>query len=64
MDNRREKGIWKPNVYGQVKSWIDQGLESRAISRDLDWGIPIPRDDAKGKLCMYGLMPHRLYFIN
>ena len=45
-----QKGIWKPNVYGQVKSWIDQGLESRAISRDLDWGIPIPRDDAKGKV--------------
>jgi len=45
-----KKGLWKPNVYGQVKSWIDQGLESRAISRDLDWGIPIPRDDAKGKV--------------
>ena len=45
-----KKGIWKPNVYGQVKSWIDQGLESRAISRDLDWGIPIPRDDARGKV--------------
>ena len=45
-----KKGIWKPNVYGQVKSWIEQGLESRAISRDLDWGIPIPRDDAKGKV--------------
>ena len=45
-----KKGKWKPNVYGQVKSWIDQGLESRAISRDLDWGIPIPRDDAKGKV--------------
>tara|TARA_B100000963_G_scaffold358905_1_gene384751 strand:+ start:2273 stop:3958 length:1686 start_codon:yes stop_codon:yes gene_type:complete len=45
-----KKGILKPNVYGQVKSWIDQGLESRAISRDLDWGIPIPRDDAKGKV--------------
>ena len=45
-----KKAIWKPNVYGQVKSWLDQGLESRAISRDLDWGIPIPRDDAKGKV--------------
>ena len=45
-----KKGIWKPNVYGQVKSWIDQGLEPRAMSRDLDWGIPIPRDDAKGKV--------------
>ena len=47
---KAKKGIWKPNVYGQVKSWLDQGLESRAISRDLDWGIPIPRDDAKGKV--------------
>ena len=45
-----KKGLWKSNVYGQVKSWIDHGLESRAISRDLDWGIPIPRDDAKGKV--------------
>ena len=45
-----KKAIWKPNVYGQVKSWLDKGLESRAISRDLDWGIPIPRDDAKGKV--------------
>ncbi len=45
-----KRGIWKPNVYGQVKSWLEQGLESRAISRDLDWGIPIPRDDAKGKV--------------
>ncbi len=45
-----KRGLWKSNVYGQVKSWIDQGLESRAISRDLDWGIPIPRDDAKGKV--------------
>ena len=45
-----KKDLWKSNVYGQVKSWIGQGLESRAISRDLDWGIPIPRDDAKGKV--------------
>ena len=47
---KEKKDLWKSNVYGQVKSWIDQGLESRAISRDLDWGIPIPRDDAKGKV--------------
>ena len=33
---------WKTNVYGQVKSWIDLGLESRAITRDLEWGIPVP----------------------
>ena len=45
-----KKDLWKSNVYGQVKSWIDHGLESRAISRDLDWGIPIPREDAKGKV--------------
>ncbi len=47
---KEKKGLWKSNVYGQVKSWIDHGLESRAISRDLDWGIPIPREDAKGKV--------------
>ena len=41
---------WKPNVYGQVKSWIDLGLESRAITRDLEWGIPVPHKDGKGKV--------------
>ena len=40
----------KSNVYGQVKSWIDHGLESRAITRDLDWGIPVPHKDAEGKV--------------
>jgi methionyl-tRNA synthetase len=41
---------WKPNVYGQCKSWIDQGLQSRAVTRDLDWGVPVPVADAKGKV--------------
>ena len=41
---------WKTNVYGQCKSWIDQGLQPRAVSRDLDWGIPVPVDGAKGKV--------------
>jgi methionyl-tRNA synthetase len=44
------KDDWKINVYGQCKSWIDQGLQPRSITRDLDWGIPVPRDDAKGKV--------------
>jgi len=41
---------WKSNVYGQCKSWLDQGLQPRAVSRDLDWGIPVPVDGAKGKV--------------
>src|SRR5664279_505156 len=41
---------WKPNVYGQCKSWLDQGLQARAVSRDLDWGIPVPVEGAKGKV--------------
>jgi methionyl-tRNA synthetase len=41
---------WKSNVYGQCKSWLDQGLQPRAVSRDLDWGIPVPIDGAKGKV--------------
>ncbi|CAM3328337.1 Methionine--tRNA ligase [Flavobacterium longum] len=40
---------WKPNVYGQVKSWIDGGLEPRAVTRDLDWGIDVPVPGAEGK---------------
>ncbi len=43
------KNDWKPNVYGQVKSWIDGGLEPRAVTRDLDWGIDVPVDGAEGK---------------
>ena len=42
--------VWKSNVFGQVKSWIDDGLKPRAITRDLDWGIPVPHEDAKGKV--------------
>lgn len=41
---------WKPNVYGQCKSWIDAGLQSRAMTRDLDWGIKVPLPDAEGKV--------------
>lgn len=41
---------WKTNVYGQCKSWIDAGLQSRAVTRDQDWGVPVPLDDAKGKV--------------
>jgi len=44
------KKDWKPNVYGQCKSWIDDGLRPRAVTRDLDWGIPVPLPDAKGKV--------------
>jgi len=41
---------WKPNVYGQCKSWLDMGLQPRAVSRDLDWGIPVPVVGAEGKV--------------
>ncbi|MBE0674661.1 MAG: methionine--tRNA ligase [Bacteroidales bacterium] len=41
---------WKSNVYGQCKSWIDQGLQPRAVSRDLDWGVPVPVEGAEGKV--------------
>lgn len=43
------KNDWKPNVYGQVKSWIDDGLKPRAVTRDLDWGIDVPVAGAEGK---------------
>ena len=41
---------WKPNVYGQVKSWLDNGLQPRAVTRDLDWGVPVPIEEADGKV--------------
>ncbi len=41
---------WKPNVYGQVKSWIDGGLQPRAVTRDLDWGVPVPVEGVEGKV--------------
>jgi methionyl-tRNA synthetase len=41
---------WKPNVYGQCKSWIDNGLQPRAVTRDLDWGVPVPLPEAEGKV--------------
>ncbi len=44
------KKDWKPNVYGQVKSWIDDGLRPRAVTRDLDWGIPVPVPGGEGKV--------------
>lgn len=44
------KEDWKTNVLGQVKSWIDDGLRPRAVTRDLDWGIPVPLHDAEGKV--------------
>jgi methionyl-tRNA synthetase len=47
LEEHRE---WKPNVYGQCKSWLDMGLQPRAVSRDLDWGIPVPVDGAEGKV--------------
>ena len=44
------KEDWKPNVYGQVKSWVDNGLQARAVTRDLDWGIPVPVEGSTGKV--------------
>ncbi len=44
------KKDWKSNVYGQCKSWIEEGLRPRAVTRDLDWGIPVPLKDAEGKV--------------
>jgi methionyl-tRNA synthetase len=41
---------WKVNVYGQCKSWLDHGLQPRAVSRDLDWGVPVPVEGAEGKV--------------
>ncbi|GHU82098.1 methionine--tRNA ligase [Bacteroidia bacterium] len=47
LENHKE---WKANVYGQCKSWLDMGLQPRAVSRDLDWGIPVPVEGAEGKV--------------
>ncbi len=47
LDDHKE---WRPNVYGQCKSWLDMHLQPRAVSRDLDWGIPLPIENAKGKV--------------
>ncbi|MFO7979058.1 MAG: methionine--tRNA ligase [Bacteroidales bacterium] len=44
------KDDWKPNVYGQCKSWLDQGLHPRAVTRDLDWGVKVPLESAAGKV--------------
>jgi methionyl-tRNA synthetase len=48
IDGHRDD--WKPNVRGQVKSWVQNGLQPRAVTRDLDWGIPVPLNDAEGKV--------------
>ncbi len=47
LDDHKE---WKSNVYGQCKSWLDLGLQPRAVSRDLDWGVPVPVEGAEGKV--------------
>jgi len=47
LDGHKE---WRSNVYGQCKSWLDGGLQPRAVSRDLDWGIPVPVEGAEGKV--------------
>ena len=47
LEDHRE---WRSNVYGQCKSWLDQGLQPRAVSRDLNWGVPVPAEDAAGKV--------------
>ena len=47
LDGHKE---WRSNVYGQCKSWIDGGLQPRAVSRDLDWGVPVPVEGAEGKV--------------
>ena len=47
LENHKE---WRPNVYGQCKSWLDMDLQPRAMTRDLDWGIPVPVADAEGKV--------------
>ena len=47
LDGHKE---WKTNVYGQCKSWLDGGIQPRAVSRDLDWGIPVPVEGAEGKV--------------
>ncbi|MDR2130367.1 MAG: methionine--tRNA ligase [Odoribacteraceae bacterium] len=45
-----EHADWKPNVYGQCKSWLDNGLQPRAVTRDLDWGVPVPLEGSEGKV--------------
>jgi len=47
---KRHQDDWKPNVYGQVKSWLNDGLKPRAMTRDLNWGVPVPLPNAEGKV--------------
>ncbi len=50
LDGENRPEPWKRNVIGQVRSWLDDGLQPRAMTRDLDWGVAVPRDDAEGKV--------------
>ena len=47
---KKNKDSWKSNVIGQCKSWLDEGLKPRAVTRDLDWGVPVPISNAEGKV--------------
>ena len=47
---KSKKDTWRANVYGQCKSWLDEGLKSRAVTRDLDWGVPVPIENSAGKV--------------
>ena len=47
---KSKKETWRANVYGQCKSWLDEGLKSRAVTRDLDWGVPVPIENSVGKV--------------
>lgn len=48
IDSQQQQ--WRPTVFGQCKSWLDQGLQARAITRDLEWGVKVPLKDAEGKV--------------
>ncbi len=60
LENHKE---WKQNVYGQCKSWLDSGLQPRAVSRDLSWGIPVPVEGAEGKV-LYVWFDARIGYIS
>ena len=54
---------WKNNVYGQCKSWLDKGLQPRAMTRDSNWGVKVPLPEQKEKYCMFGLMHPLVIFL-
>lgn len=57
IDEQQNTETWKKQVYKQCQSWIEQGLRDRAITRDIDWGVPVPLPDAEGvKYYMFGWM--------